>query len=224
MGISSIAALQGGVHPAGRIRSAVSDDECPHDYAASSKRAKSNPKAAILTLSLAATIALMPSMSHATGRPTGLAAELGTAIQTNGRLCLAMALPAIPAHTAVIIIDARNRLQTATGGIGGRADACPGMQPGMNAYALRAIKGHLADDVVLFGIIGAVQVLDHNGSVTIRRRAGSQELTLRSCTSAEGVHLTTWRDAAMSSPRLWHSYTYLGQDLDASCSAKESSE
>jgi len=44
---------------------------------------------------------------------------------------------------------------------------------------------------------------------------------LRSCTSNEGVHLTIWSGAALSSARRWHRYHYLGYDVVPTCTESE---
>ena len=41
--------------------------------------------------------------------------------------------------------------------------------------------------------------------------------TFRSCTRQEGVHLTVWSGPALLSPRRWHYYYYLGNDVEPTC-------
>lgn len=41
--------------------------------------------------------------------------------------------------------------------------------------------------------------------------------TLRSCTSSEGVHLTAWQGRR----RVWHTYVYLGYDVEPTCESAE---
>jgi hypothetical protein len=45
--------------------------------------------------------------------------------------------------------------------------------------------------------------------------------TVRSCTSAEGVHLTVWDGAPPTGRREWHRYVYLGYDLEPTCTDPE---
>jgi hypothetical protein len=39
----------------------------------------------------------------------------------------------------------------------------------------------------------------------------------RSCTSAEGLHLTVWAAEPLKSRRVWHHYHYLGYDTEPTC-------
>jgi hypothetical protein len=43
----------------------------------------------------------------------------------------------------------------------------------------------------------------------------------RSCTSADGAHLTLWDGVPPNGRREWHRYVYLGYDLEATCSDAE---
>ena len=45
--------------------------------------------------------------------------------------------------------------------------------------------------------------------------------TYRTCTSAEGVHLTAWAGEPLRGRRLWHHYHYVGYDMEPSCSEAE---
>lgn len=44
---------------------------------------------------------------------------------------------------------------------------------------------------------------------------------LRSCTSSEGLHLTSWSADGLAGERLWHRYVYLGYDVEPSCTDME---
>lgn len=47
------------------------------------------------------------------------------------------------------------------------------------------------------------------------------EVRIRSCSSHEGLHLTVWSGAPLSSERLWHRYYYLGYDLEPTCDSRD---
>jgi hypothetical protein len=63
------------------------------------------------------------------------------------------------------------------------------------------------------------------GPVTRRRVESELHLHLadypaarvRSCSSHEGLHLTLWSGEPLKSVRLWHSYWYLGFDVEPDC-------
>lgn len=39
----------------------------------------------------------------------------------------------------------------------------------------------------------------------------------RTCASEEGIHATAWSGVPLSSPRRWHTYYYLGYDVEPDC-------
>lgn len=52
--------------------------------------------------------------------------------------------------------------------------------------------------------------------------AGNSSMnSFHSCTSSEGLHLTVWDGAYGASTRKWHSYYYLGYDVEPTCSEKD---
>lgn len=54
------------------------------------------------------------------------------------------------------------------------------------------------------------------------RWGGGEELVLRGCTSARGIHFTGWRGPALRGERVIHRYVDLGYDTNASCTDAES--
>ena len=72
-----------------------------------------------------------------------------------------------------------------------------------SGYALHLARGSMA-----------------NGSVAIGLRARAASLDgarATSCTSSEGVHLNIWAARPKASRRLWHAYSYLGYDVEPTC-------
>jgi hypothetical protein len=47
--------------------------------------------------------------------------------------------------------------------------------------------------------------------------AAYPDAQVRACTSGEGVHLSIWAGAPLTSTRLWRRYYYLGYDVVPSC-------
>ncbi|PSB43303.1 hypothetical protein C7B80_24725 [Cyanosarcina cf. burmensis CCALA 770] len=47
------------------------------------------------------------------------------------------------------------------------------------------------------------------------------EESFRSCASFEGLHLTVWSGQALTGTRKWHSYYYLGFDIEPTCTKSE---
>jgi hypothetical protein len=94
----------------------------------------------------------------------------------------------------------------------------------MVGYRLRITKGTVQRDAVLIAVLGAEAPTLHDGLVQADLEGGGRMDTFRSCTSADGVHLTVWDGASQQARRLWHDYYYLGQDLQPSCSDRETAE
>lgn len=91
---------------------------------------------------------------------------------------------------------------------------CPGIKESTAAYAnyrLRIIKGSAEPNMPVIGVPAPLKNFARQ----------NPSLTFHSCTSADGVHLTAWRGKALGGDRLWHEYYYLGQDLEATCTAQE---
>ena len=52
----------------------------------------------------------------------------------------------------------------------------------------------------------------------VRGKIGaSRDIVLRSCSSFEGLHFTAWSGGALKGKRVWHSYYYLGYDVEPTC-------
>jgi hypothetical protein len=50
---------------------------------------------------------------------------------------------------------------------------------------------------------------------------GRKNVTFRSCTGNEGVHLTAWSGDPLKGRRIWHEYFYLGYDVEPSCEPRD---
>lgn len=55
------------------------------------------------------------------------------------------------------------------------------------------------------------------GEFIVSTVGATAPLQFRQCTSAEGVHLTAWRE----NRRTWHQYWYLGTDVEPTCTESE---
>jgi hypothetical protein len=60
-----------------------------------------------------------------------------------------------------------------------------------------------------------------SGAIAARLSPDHPAVRVRSCTSREGVHLTAWSGAPLTSRRLWHQYYYLGYDVEPTCDDRE---
>lgn len=158
-------------------------------------------------------------------RAADLTARLGIAVQTGHGVCLSIPAQALPTHTLLSLVDPGSEPSVAQAEVTGGGKGCPGVKSkGMVGYRLRIVKGHVDDNAVLIAAVGDVAIVVSGNSVIAHIDKDARPEAFRSCTSADGVHLTVWDGAALKGTRLWHAYYYLGQDLEPSCTEQESAD
>jgi hypothetical protein len=54
-------------------------------------------------------------------------------------------------------------------------------------------------------------------TVLLAIEPGKPSWRFRSCATQEGIHITAWSGAPLTSPRRWHDYYYLGYDVEPDC-------
>jgi len=70
---------------------------------------------------------------------------------------------------------------------------------------------------VYFALVGTVRDQRLTGTQVSAVLANAGRITFRSCTSMEGLHLFAASDAGSKSKTVWHSYYYLGYDVEPTC-------
>ncbi|HEV7838557.1 MAG TPA: hypothetical protein VGO75_10865 [Gemmatimonadaceae bacterium] len=119
-----------------------------------------------------------------------------------------------PQHSAVGRITTRGKLPCIPG---------PPMPPMDSIQYVAEMPRDTADrigiPVVLLGRVR--EPVQRGDTVTIAMEPGQPPIRFRVCASTEGLHATAWAGAPLASPRLWHSYYYLGYDVDPTCDEKE---
>jgi len=65
-------------------------------------------------------------------------------------------------------------------------------------------------------ILGRLKT-ERRGAAVAIRFGKSAGIRVRGCTSSEGLHLTLWTGEPLKSTRLWHTYYYLGYDVEPNC-------
>lgn len=89
-------------------------------------------------------------------------------------------------------------------------------------YSLKLVSGDLEDyrlGVALINPTNKIQVL--KGAARIDLNNDGKGEFFRKCTSNEGLHFTVWSGKPLRGERLWHSYYYLGYDVEPSCQDKD---
>jgi len=69
--------------------------------------------------------------------------------------------------------------------------------------------------VIVLGIVPPIQM--RGDTVLLGIEPGKVSWRFRTCASEEGIHATAWSGAPLASPRRWHSYYYLGYDVEPDC-------
>jgi hypothetical protein len=83
------------------------------------------------------------------------------------------------------------------------------------AYLVNA--GKLDTDKIYTAVVGKrtnFRIIPGEGEVKIDSPA---EVTIRSCSSMEGLHFTGWTGGALKGKKVWHRYFYLGYDVEPTC-------
>lgn len=166
-------------------------------------------------MALTCALALAGVASAQAGVPDG---KVGAVYRHGRTVCLSIANSHIAAKTKLVLVDPDS---SATGGAEVTGPSADCAQEHQSGYALRTADQKAHSGTVLFGLLAPSGAVSAGPLVSFG--PGQEKLALHACTSADGVHLTIWQGKALNGPRLWHSYVYLGQDLDADCSDKETS-
>jgi len=158
----------------------------------------------------------LPALAHAGLPPMGL-------FVSGGSPALISPPGTFTKGDEVTIISLRNFAVHCCAHVGGRATLGGNAQSsevGRTAgFALRAqgLLGTTADAAPAFVVKGRATGKKIKGGLLIDLDGDGQAELLKVCPSSEGIHVTAWQ----GKQRLWHSYMYLGVDLEATCSRAE---
>ena len=119
-----------------------------------------------------------------------------------------------PQHSAIGRVTRRGKLPCIPG---------PPMPPLDSIQYIAEMPRDTADrigiPVVLLGRVA--KPVQRGDTVTIEVEPGRPSIRFRVCASTEGLHATAWAGAPLASTRRWHSYYYLGYDVDPTCNEAE---
>ena len=155
-----------------------------------------------------AAVLVFASMAGTAPAATAWSTRIGVAVQKDGGVCLSIRNSSLKPGDRLSLIDTSKPESTIDAEVVAKAgSACPGITDhAESGYQLKINRGQAPDFLPLIAVAG--------GRVAPKQK-------FRSCTSAEGVHLTMWQGKPLHSPRLWHEYYYLGMDVEANCTAKD---
>ncbi len=167
---------------------------------------------------LAPALGLMLGLATAGGEPRfGVAAISGTTAY--------LASPGTPLAdgTAVTLVVTEKPQRVSRTLVKGRVSACTTLERAGIGGPYYEIAGPPAagDTPMAVAILGAVHAAVSNDIAEVTFGATGEPVTVRSCSSHEGIHLTAWRGKPLGGRRLWHVYWYLGYDVEPSCTEKD---
>lgn len=140
------------------------------------------------------------------------AARIGIAVKLPDRICMAIHNSRLLPSATITLLSPSNLPTSARAQVKAPSpNACPGTRADteISSYNLELTSGSIERNLPVVALEARVPSVDAAHS-------------FHSCTSADGVHLTAWDGAKpLEGHRLWHQYYYLGQDLEANCTAAE---
>jgi hypothetical protein len=149
-------------------------------------------------------------------------AVIGVAVEKADRTCLDIREGNLVAGQRIRFVTSSTPQTTGEAEIIGKVDrGCTVSDqngPGFHHYEFKVVNGSLEKAAPAFALVnvsGALTVTE--SGVTVDLDGDGQPEAFRSCTSAEGVHLTVWTGKPLEGRRKWHYYYYLGYDVDANC-------
>ena len=172
----------------------------------------------VLAVVGALTLVVTLALSVGQGEPRfGIASLSGTAV------CLAVAGTPVAEGAEVTLVTPEKPQRVHRAVVHGRASACPALERAGVAGPYYGIAGPPAagDTPMAVAILGTVEAAASSDIVEVAFGPTGEPVTVRSCSSHEGVHLTAWRGKPREGRRLWHSYWYLGYDVEPSCTDKD---
>lgn len=152
----------------------------------------------------------------ADGAPIGVATS-----SRDGQLCVATPAPALTPGTTVTLIQPGAQPSVLVATIDRSVSSCERLERALipGPYYLAQGTVTAADSgtvwVALRGRVGTRRV--GSGTLEVQLSVTYPNAQVRSCTSREGLHLTVWAGAPLKTQRLWHTYYYLGYDVEPSC-------
>jgi hypothetical protein len=184
-----------------------------------------------ILLALAFALSLLSCVSCETKSSASSSARtlFGVALRTATHICFSIQNSSLRPKSLVTLVSPSNPQSIAQAEvIKSTANTCPGVHnvmPGRSNYDLRLLSGKVEENLPLIAVVGGSSQFTSTASpVKANLQAYSQPVFFRSCTSADGVHLTAWRGTPLKGTRIWHQYYYLGQDLEATCTGKDTAQ
>lgn len=160
--------------------------------------------------------------------PAAYAPRIGVAVSTPSRTCVAIANNNIVSGTAVTLVTPTLPQSFSQAEIGAQSQTpCPISQevnPALSSYDVHVTGAAPPKLTPLIAVIGtsAVFSMQNNNVLADLDQNGKSE-SFRSCSAADGVHLTVWAGVPTTGSVVWHGFYYEPNNagLGPSCTGKE---
>jgi len=154
------------------------------------------------------------------------ASSVGIAAISGAKVCLAIDNPRLVSGGPVTLVVTSTPQSLAQAVLVTSApDSCGTSQlrdSGSDYYELRLVSGTVPPGMPAIAVTNSSNQLRKAGTVISGDIAGNGGREFfRSCTTAEGVHLSVWSGKPLKGKRNWHGYYYLGYDVQPNCTLKD---
>ena len=150
-------------------------------------------------------------------------ARFGIAVLSGDGACVALQGGPVERGTDLTLVVPETPQTLFRARIRGPRTSCEGLERANATGPYYELEGLPADanSPLAIAILGSTQAALAGGVATVALAGTEEPVTVRSCTSHEGLHLTAWAGEPLDGRRLWHAYWYLGYDVEASCTVNE---
>jgi hypothetical protein len=154
--------------------------------------------------------------------------RLGVAeVEQQGEVCLTIKNPKLKPGDSVAIVSTTGGVEQAqiTAKLEKSCSRDPNREPDDAFYTLQLAKHRLPPSTLGLGIADYSGPFENTGEFvgfnTVRLEGKPDYFS--SCTGSEGVNLLVWNGLPRQGTLEWHRYYYLGYDVDATCTAADTS-
>ncbi len=167
----------------------------------------------------------LQTFSWADGQAYDYASSVGVAVLSETRVCLAINNRQLsPGNPVSLVVASIPQSVVQAEIVGPAAETCTPQlhDSGSNIYELRLRSGALPEVMPVIAIANSSRPLKETGKVVSGDLAGNGGREFfRLCNSTEGIHLTVWSGKPLIGKRKWHTYYYLGYDMQPNCTSKD---
>jgi hypothetical protein len=157
------------------------------------------------------------------------ASSVGVAVLSETRVCLAINNRQLsPGNPVSLVVASIPQSLVQAEVVGPGSETCGASQlhdSGSNVYELRLRSGTLPPMMPVIAVTNSSRPLQKIGTVVSGDLAGNGGREFfRLCNSTEGIHLTVWSGKPLIGKRKWHTYYYLGYDMQPNCTSKDTAD